>query len=197
MAATVVGFRDLTLSAVAAQVGVSPSALYSHVRDRDDLVALAVEQAMSTMTWPDPGAAWRDYLKGCARSLWDLLEEHDGLAATAGAFAHPPPAVLRRFQEAVLELRRQGFGVADAVLAVGTVLNTTVDSFGRGAHPRSDAHEVVPAGPAVVTDEELIGHLTALAALGPRTRFLQRVDLVLDGVAQLSTCPDRLGHIRG
>lgn len=192
------GFRRLTLAGVSASLNVSTSALYHHVRDRDELVELAVDHVVSAIVWPDPDLPWRDYLAGCGTSLWKLLAAHEGLAEVAAGFVRPPAAVARRFEDAVVVLQSCGFTVEDAVLAVGTVLNITVDTFGRSVTVTQDPEDRGKGRSDTlveVNDPELRRHLASLAVQSPRGWFERRLNLVLGGVSLLDSCPTRpAGH---
>lgn len=86
----------ITMERVAAVLGTRPMSLYTHVRNRDELVALAAQQALREWDASVPkGARWDNQLRAWCRSL----REH------VGAY---PPLMLEMtsqgtFQPALLE----------------------------------------------------------------------------------------------
>jgi AcrR family transcriptional regulator len=66
--------------AAATHLDVAPSAIYHHVKDREVLVALAMDNLLRRQTWPTPGLDWRTYLEDNARQVWSLLEAYPGLS---------------------------------------------------------------------------------------------------------------------
>ncbi len=209
-AALAVGFESLSVAVVARRLGVSPATVHYHVGDRAGLVSLAVDAAVVRMPWPDPRPSWRDYLAACGWAVWRILDEHPGLASIAGeaSTTRPPREIYRRFEAAVTQLRDLGFAVDDAFLAVDSVLDLAFDSFARSVqlnvHQPAATHVTaeVPVDPAaasadlaaataqLVEDSEVRATLVTVLRHGGRHWFARKLDLLLDGVAQLPRRPD-------
>lgn len=76
------GYSGASVRAVAAQLGVVPSALYKHIKDRDELVDLVLEQVLADFdTALDPALPWRERAATLARRLRATLHPRPGLAA--------------------------------------------------------------------------------------------------------------------
>jgi len=73
------GLEELSMRAVAADLGVGVMSLYTHVESRDGLVALMIDGAFAEIVddlRPREGEAWREAAARQARSLWDLYGRH-------------------------------------------------------------------------------------------------------------------------
>ena len=180
-AALGIGFREVTLVSVAEVLGVSHTALYSHVTDRADLARAALDVLYAEAPWPAPHGPWRRYLEREARVLWSLLERDPALvlASAAGGMS---PGSLAHFNAVARVLVDAGFRPEPALLAVDTVFDLVHDVFVRG-------QQLV----ASVTGED--GDDAWLATLDPRLRgparravanprrwFERKLQIVLDGI---------------
>lgn len=69
-----VGFQQLTIRGLAAEMGVAPMSLYRHVRDKDDIVDEVVERLLARAWRPktDP-ADWKGYIAEASDKLRHFL----------------------------------------------------------------------------------------------------------------------------
>ncbi|MEV0614228.1 TetR/AcrR family transcriptional regulator [Nonomuraea sp. NPDC050404] len=187
-AALAIGFDNLTLALVADRLGVAHSALYRHIADREELVVVAINRAISATDWPEPTGEWRSDLEAQAGAIWSVLEAHPGLIKEFLRLKQFPEEVMLRFGWAVRRLIDCGFAVEDAFLAVDTVFDLAIDVFSRGQQMdaptdgtmlRDSTAEawVEAAGPAVAP--VMRRALAEPAALW----FHRKLKLVLDGIA--------------
>ncbi|MEV6522833.1 helix-turn-helix domain-containing protein [Longispora sp. NPDC051575] len=196
VAALELGFRDLTLTAVADRLGVNHSSLYRHIRGREDLVLAAIDLAVARVEWPVAGEDWRGYLTDVAEAIWRLFETNPGLAEEVRVLAVSPPAVTEVFFAVVTELVRLGFTGEDAVLAMDTVADLAADSY-RGWDRLTQVRHT-PDGPTSVRDtmREAWGVDRTDRASAPFARIMtaiidgsahdwwrRKLDLVLEGLA--------------
>ncbi len=76
------GADALSMRALAARLGVVPGALYRHVRSKEQLRDLAVDEVLAEVDChPGPSLAWTGQVKVLARRLRAVLEDHPGIAA--------------------------------------------------------------------------------------------------------------------
>ncbi|MGL5816424.1 MAG: TetR/AcrR family transcriptional regulator [Phycicoccus sp.] len=189
-AAAGVGFEQLTVAAVADELGTSAAALYHHVRDRDELVAIAVEEVVDTAHWPDPALPWREYLRGVGCSTWDLFDANPGLAGIAATMTSTPPSVRRRFHAACSALLGHGFEATSAVLAVDTVLDLAVDSSARAALVEETPQTLADRTALVdQADPSILEALTRMTSDVPRSWFDRKLEVVLAGLATQDGVP--------
>lgn len=83
----------LTLTAVARRLGVAKSALYHHVRGRDELVELAAGAALRTLRRPEADQPWEAFVRDLAAATRDCLMEHPGLDVALLELHDAPPAL--------------------------------------------------------------------------------------------------------
>lgn len=104
------GHEQLTIRSLASELGVSPMAIYQHVRDKDDLLDEVVDRLLARSWKPraDP-ADWRAWTAAAADKLRRLLVAQP--AALHVYLTHPvasPAAVAR--MDAVMEVLRRALG---------------------------------------------------------------------------------------
>ncbi|OLT35168.1 hypothetical protein BJF79_06890 [Actinomadura sp. CNU-125] len=187
------GFTGLTVPAVARRLGVSTMTVYRYTPTRPDLLALAWEHVLAAATWPPSTGDWRGLLHRHATALWDLLARHPG-AVTELSGAVMPTRMIGMYDDLALALATQGFTPDEAVLAVDTVIDLTIDhrrgveDLGRRiegtttiAHDELDAlwapDQADPPGRAAVR-----AAMRNAIATPPRDWFIRKLDLVLDGL---------------
>ena len=99
------GFSALSIRNVAKVLGVAPMALYTHVKNKDELsehVADALIGSIDTRT--QPGLAWQDRVRTLLRSHRDLVMKHrDAMPYIATASAHPGPG-MQRFSDTIIAI---------------------------------------------------------------------------------------------
>jgi AcrR family transcriptional regulator len=70
------GLQAVSMRSVAARLGVTPMALYHHVRDKEDLLDGLVERLLAELPIPDPGLPWDERLRAMAASLRETAARH-------------------------------------------------------------------------------------------------------------------------
>jgi AcrR family transcriptional regulator len=102
------GGEALTMRRVADQIGVSASALYGYVANKEELVQLVIDRIFREVTVPPTGGDWRQTLKECARAILALFRRHPGVAQlTMGRVAFTP-SMLEMGERILAELRAAG-----------------------------------------------------------------------------------------
>ncbi|WP_213862174.1 TetR/AcrR family transcriptional regulator, partial [Streptomyces aurantiacus] len=83
------GERGLTFRLLAKQLNTGPGALYWHVTNKDELVALAADQvlgdALAAAPRPEEGAAAGSGLRVLATAVFDALDRHPWAASHVNA----------------------------------------------------------------------------------------------------------------
>lgn len=139
------GYEQMTIRNLAADLGVSPMALYHHVRDKDDLLDEVVDRLLARAWKPraDP-ADWRAWILEAADKLRRLLVAQPG--ALHVYLTHPvvsPAAVAR--MDSVMDVLRQALGDeqsaqrAYAAIHTYTVGFATLEASRSGWHPPQDS----------------------------------------------------------
>ncbi|GAA0330537.1 hypothetical protein GCM10009529_06000 [Micropruina glycogenica] len=115
----------VTARAVAAQLGVRPSALYHHLPDMATLLD-QMATAMRRDLVLQPVTGWRELLLETGRVLRRALLAHrDGGRLFAGRRL-PDPSLLTAMEEPLRSLVEAGFSLEQAVTALQAVLDLTI-----------------------------------------------------------------------
>ncbi len=182
----------ITMERVAASLGTRPMSLYTHVRNRDELVALAAEQALREWDATVPkGARWDNQLRAWCRSLREHVREYPPLLlemTSQGAFQ---PALLEKVAVLARILRRSGLegtGLAEALRWVPqTVLGAVVLELDRPEALQSAEHEAAAIRGSLVslgaedraTWEDVLPHFATPAL---EDLYEYTIDRLVDGV---------------
>ncbi len=76
------GIDGVTMRSLATELGVTPMAIYHHVRDKDELVGLIAEAAGCEALPLELGdRAWEEVLREYLMSRWTSLQDYPGLGA--------------------------------------------------------------------------------------------------------------------
>ncbi len=99
----------ITMERVAAVLGTRPMSLYTHVRNRDELVGLAAAQALREWDATVPrGARWDNQLRAWCRSLRDHVQAYPPLMLEMTSQGSFQPALLEAVAVLARILRRAG-----------------------------------------------------------------------------------------
>ncbi|MEU6403446.1 TetR/AcrR family transcriptional regulator [Streptomyces sp. NPDC046985] len=123
------GLDGMSMRQVAAELGVTVSALYAHVSSKDDLLELMYTRLFDGFEMPAPDPErWREQLRDYARAARRRLLSHRDMARIA--MAHVPfTAELLPYVEALLAIFRAA-GLPDRIAAeAGDLLSTYIDGF--------------------------------------------------------------------
>lgn len=123
----------LTLSALAAKLGVKPPSLYAHVGGLDDLrrriALLAAEQLGTALAPAAAGLARHDALRAVGHAYRGWVLSHPGLYAVLEAEAPRQEPAVERVLELVLSVLR-GYGLeGDAAIHAARSLRAALHGF--------------------------------------------------------------------
>jgi AcrR family transcriptional regulator len=123
------GLETLTIRKLAAELGVTPMALYWHFRSKEELLGGLVERVWTEInTDVDPSAPWSAQLRGMLKSLLAVLRAHPAASKLLLAFDKQPKAAMRPTEVTLEVLRGAGFdpehaaGIARFALWTGIML---------------------------------------------------------------------------
>jgi AcrR family transcriptional regulator len=191
-AAHEVGMADLTIKAVADQLGVSVAGLYHHIDGKADLLRLAAEYSATRLPTPVDHdqhwslwlLEWATYNRNAFMAEPGLLTQYLEGAISAEAIADNADAILGL-------LVRQGFAILEARAAYELVSSCAIGSAISATRERQAAR----AGRSVMaehlrvlaqrdpSDLPYLRLLVAEAATRPDEPFLSRITTVLIGIA--------------
>ena len=139
-AALEIGLDKVTMTSVAARLGVSTGALYRHVRNRSELQRLvAGAQIRDNLAPRDIGQHWAVLIHGYAAMLFDQFLENPELIFEYANGGFPPDNEVEMFENYLTAMDRRGFRGDDALnlmrdvraIAIGAAVVATAM---RGAH---------------------------------------------------------------
>jgi TetR/AcrR family transcriptional regulator, tetracycline repressor protein len=182
------GAEALTMRRLAAELGMSPMALYRYFPSKEELMDAAIEVAAPEVTLPEPGAGpWKEQLADLARAMFRAGLRHPSVARERFNRPLQTPRALHVTERAIALLLEAGLSKADAVAAFKALL---VHSLGSAAFVAGESkpevresarkrHASLPADelPAMAS---VAGELTA--ALGGEQAFELGLAALLDGI---------------
>ncbi|MEU2119839.1 TetR family transcriptional regulator [Streptomyces sp. NPDC016459] len=188
------GAAALSVRRLAARLGVDPSALYRHVRDKDELhLALADRLFEETLTGFEPSESWRETLRDLALRTRDTALRHPGAAVVATYRTTRRPAEMR-----IVEHILAAFGRAGCSPALAAVLHRVYGDFSLAWAGMDAAFETLD-GAARTGDEQawirdypaadpvaypaIARSAAHMARLDGTTVFLAALETLLDGLA--------------
>jgi AcrR family transcriptional regulator len=122
-ATSAINLENLTLQAVAGELGVTPPALYRHVANREDLVNKFVGYV--TEKYPIPsyqGEGWASWAISFAHALHVMYASVPGLADYTIRRTHASASVLERHETAIRVARQSGFDELGAFYATRAIV---------------------------------------------------------------------------
>ncbi len=102
------GGDALTMRRVADEIGVSASSLYGYVANKEELVQLVLEQIMTEIPLPRPGADWQDMLRSWGRDTLAVFRRHPGVAGLTLGRVPFGPSLLQGAERLLASLRSAG-----------------------------------------------------------------------------------------
>lgn len=126
------GMRRLSISAVAARLGVSTTALYRHVDGRWDLERLVGESLLGELDLRDDSdAGVEEHLLSFAGQLQDFTAAHPGLASYLQVLFPRGDAGRRLLADEVDALSRRGYPADAAILLASAVASVAISLAAR------------------------------------------------------------------
>jgi TetR/AcrR family transcriptional regulator, tetracycline repressor protein len=127
---TASGLDGLSMRSVAKELCIAPNALYSHVKDKDELLDLLVDRLLVDVPIPKADTEWRDALTELMSTARQVLIHHPDLMPTFLSRPTRGPNALRLADCTLGILSKAGVHGENAVLALRLLL---VFTFGFAA----------------------------------------------------------------
>jgi AcrR family transcriptional regulator len=197
------GVQALTMRSLAARLGVVPGALYHHVRNKQQLQDLLLDNVLAEVDFHlDPSLPWTKRLKVLAHRLRQVLEDHPGVAGILKTRDPLGPHSLALAEAFLGPLQAAGFGDREAGLAFFLLVDYTI-GFAVGG-TRSSVNEQRVRDPATRAQLHRFfrslpaDRFPALVALGEHVwvdnrdeRFTAGLQVLVDGLAHARSSPHR------
>ncbi len=147
------GLEAVSMRRVGEELGVEAMSLYNHVANKaamlDGVFEAVLAEAASAA--PRPAGGWRETLGARALALRSALRAHPNALPLFASRPAVTPASLAHVEEALASLRAAGFGVDDALRALGAltafVVGHALSSYGPRGGPDASrpAYDRLPA----------------------------------------------------
>jgi len=194
------GVQALTMRRLAARLGVVPGALYHHVRNKERLHDLVLDNVLAEVdVHLDPSPDWTDQLKVLAHRLRQVLEDHPGVAGILKTRDPLGPHSLALAKAFLGPLQAAGFADDEAGLAFFLLVDYTI---GFAVAPPTSVNEQRVRDPATRTQLHQFfrslppDRFPALVALGEHVwvdnrdqRFTAGLEVLVDGLEHARTSP--------
>jgi len=137
------GLDALSMRRLGAELNAGATTLYWHVKNKDELLDLALDQLFAELEPPDPRLPWRDQLRELAGRTRRLLLRHRNLIMVIASRPTTGPNAVAAIDLLFGVVRRAGFPDDEVVPASLSLLNYTsgyavleaasMSQFGAGA----------------------------------------------------------------
>lgn len=162
---------------LADRLGVTPMALYNHVRSRDDLIDGVTDLVASRIALPPERWAWRRRLRAMLVALRAVCLEHPAAATLLQQTRALTPALLAPIEIALGALDEAGLSPPAARTAWAALVGLT---YGHVAYQLAGHMSGAASGTAAV-DAGAFPHVAAMAS-GPAFNWERAFGRALDGV---------------
>src|SRR5215469_7059786 len=176
---------------LAQELGVEAMSLYTHVRNKDDLLDGMVDAVIGTIPTTDDHADWKTSLRQMALAARSVVFTHPWAPGPIESRAAPGPAAMRYINTVLGVLREGGFTVAQAHHALH-ILGSRLLGFSQelfddsgDVDPETAASIAAQLGPVFPYVAEMALAVTHQGALGPcddDIEFEFTLDFLLDGL---------------
>ncbi|TDW15251.1 TetR/AcrR family transcriptional regulator [Kribbella kalugense] len=123
------GLDGLNMRALGQRLGSAPTAIYWHIKTKDELVQLAADAAWAEVGLPDLDAMdWRAAATVMATGLRSMLLRHPWYAQAFGSHLLAGRSKFEYDDHSLANYERAGFAPADADCAAGTVMLFVIGS---------------------------------------------------------------------
>jgi TetR/AcrR family tetracycline transcriptional repressor len=195
------GVQGLTMRRLATRLGVVPGALYRHVRNKQQLHDLVLDNVLAEVdVHLDSSLGWTDQLQVVAHRLRQVLEDHPGVAGILKTRDPLGPHSLALAEAFLGPLQAAGFADRDAGLAFFLLVDYTI-GFAVSSPPTS-VNEQRVRDPATRTQLHQFfrslppDRFPTLIALGEHVwvdnrdeRFTAGLQVLVDGLEHARTSP--------
>jgi AcrR family transcriptional regulator len=188
------GIEAISMRKLAQELDVEAMSLYTHVRNKDDLLDGMVDAVVSEIPMSADGPDWKASLRVMVLAARSVVLRHPWAARTIETRTAPGPGVLGYVNAVIGLLREGGFSIAHAHHALhilgSRVLGFTQDLFDDSGDldpetAASLANELGASHPYIVEMALAVTHTGALGPCDDDVEFELALDFILDGLARL------------
>jgi AcrR family transcriptional regulator len=188
------GIESISMRRLAQELGVEAMSLYTHVRNKEDLLDGMVDAVIGEIPTSADGADWKTSLRQMALAARGVVLTHPWAPNPIESRTTPGPAMMRYVNTVLGVLREGGFTVAQvhhALHILGSrLLGFTQDLFDDSGDLEPEtaaslASELAAALPYVAEMAIAVTHGGALGGCDDDIEFEFALDFILDGLDRL------------
>ena len=183
------GLEGFNIRALGGRLGSAATAIYWHVGSKDNLIALAADQAWNEIELPDPAViGWRSAAIEMATGLHAMLTRHPWLMQAFGSFLVFGPGKARHDDHILAVYEAAGFSGAQADQAAAAVFTFVLgNALGAAAEASLIRKLSRGGGNAQELLSEHLAQAVAIAAQFPRLAARVAADAGLGEAATVAT----------
>ena len=192
------GIESISMRRLAQELAVEAMSLYTHVRNKDDLLDGMADAVISEIPPSAAGAGWKASLRQMALAARKVMLRHPWAPRIVETRTAPGPAALGYINTVLGTLREGGFTIAQAHQAIHILGSRALgftqalfDDSGDGdLDPETAAQLQSQLGathPYVVEMALAVTHSGALGACDDAAVFAFALDFILDGLDRLQS----------
>ncbi|MGF1911372.1 TetR family transcriptional regulator [Vibrio kasasachensis] len=121
------GINKVTIKGLAEALNIDRTTLYRYVKNKDDVLLLAVSRALNELDLRYQGDDWQECLRFVATQLWNLFAQYPGLANVCRSMNQAPEASINAFAIACRQLDSFGFSTESSALIINSIIDMTTD----------------------------------------------------------------------
>lgn len=176
------GTAAVTMRRVAGELGVQAPSLYGHVRDREEILQLALARATRELHPAISTGDWRADLRAQAVRMHQVLKRHGDIASVQFGAIPTQPEALEAFAATLETLSAAGLPHRWAIRAVERIsLYVTADAYEQWEFARRGSLPDAASLPTEVT--EVLDLWPDEPGETPDLAFEFGLDLLIDGLA--------------
>ena len=188
------GIESISMRRLAQELGVEAMSLYTHVRNKDDLLDGMVDAVIGKIPTSADGADWKTSLRQMVLAARSIVLTHPWAPRLIESRTTPGPATMRYINTVLGLLREGGFTIAQAHHAIhilgSRALGFTQDLFDDSGDLEPEtaaslASELGAALPYVAEMALAVTHEGALGRCDDQIEFEFALDFILDGLDRL------------
>ncbi|MFL6060916.1 MAG: TetR/AcrR family transcriptional regulator C-terminal domain-containing protein [Marmoricola sp.] len=180
---------ELRMSDVARELDVGAAALYNHVRDREELLALMAARIMEETEYDDfePGteATWTDWVNAFARAVRSAVLAHPQLLQYVRLTSAPTSLRLDRIEHLASAMEEAGFTSADVQHCVQHIYTLVLgEAWQRALAADGEDPQFAEFGRGVRERRGDLPHLEAMIAAmpDPEVQFAFALETLVAGL---------------
>lgn len=190
------GFEALSMRKLGQELGIEAMSLYTHVRDKDDLLDGMVEAVVRQIPIRSNGSEWKTAMRQLVLAARKVMLRHRWAPGVIESRTDSGPATMRYMEAALAIFHGGGFSIDLAHHAMH-VLGSRLLGFSQDLYDDSDAGRIGPEQAVALARQmadtypfiaELVlevSHEGGLGGCDDDVEFAFGLDLILDGLERL------------